>query len=37
MIEPKLTVTQQAFADYYIELGDVEGAALKAALGLLLT
>ncbi|MEK8198354.1 terminase small subunit [Lysinibacillus sp. FSL M8-0134] len=30
MIEPKLTVKQQAFADYYIELGNATEAYLKA-------
>lgn len=30
MIERKLTPKQQAFADYYIELGNAEEAALKA-------
>lgn len=30
LIEPKLTVKQQAFADYYIELGNATDAYLKA-------
>ncbi|WP_231745109.1 terminase small subunit [Lysinibacillus sp. F5] len=30
MIEPKLTVKQQAFADFYIELGNATNAYLKA-------
>ncbi|WP_445928404.1 terminase small subunit [Lysinibacillus sp. FSL M8-0134] len=30
LIEPKLTVKQQAFADYYIELGNATEAYLKA-------
>lgn len=30
MIEPKLTVKQQAFADFYIELGNATDAYLKA-------
>ncbi|WP_229388397.1 terminase small subunit [Lysinibacillus sphaericus] len=30
MIERKLTVKQQAFADYYIEIGNAEDAAIKA-------
>ncbi|MGE8037953.1 terminase small subunit [Lysinibacillus sp. JNUCC-51] len=30
MIEQKLTVKQQAFADYYIELGNATEAYLKA-------
>ncbi|HGQ2848713.1 TPA: terminase small subunit [Streptococcus pneumoniae] len=30
MIEPKLTVKQQAFADFYIELGNATEAYLKA-------
>lgn len=30
LIEKKLTLKQQAFADYYIELGNATGAAIKA-------
>lgn len=30
LIEPKLTVKQQAFADYYIELANATDAYLKA-------
>ncbi|WP_411268565.1 terminase small subunit [Lysinibacillus sphaericus] len=30
MIERKLTVKQQAFADHYIELGNAVDAAIKA-------
>lgn len=30
LIEQKLTVKQQAFADYYIELGNATEAYLKA-------
>ncbi|WGT39040.1 terminase small subunit [Lysinibacillus sp. 1 U-2021] len=30
MIEPKLTLKQQAFADFYIELGNAAEAYLKA-------
>lgn len=30
LIEKKLTAKQQAFADFYIELGNVEQVAIKA-------